>query len=166
MFNSHPAACSPRVRPRCFPTLANADRIPSSNAWVHLQARPSEIDVDFTCRGKLVFHRPFSNSLKTSLSTVEDGRPVFSFSLAPLDEIFRTEKRHVSRLEFCVSSSIRRFIDRQVRRCQRGLDTKRAAGGDPVGYVDSNFEGCVLVGQQPPERRPSYTPFARPNDPR
>jgi hypothetical protein len=25
---------------------------------------------------------------------------------------------------------------------QRGLDTKRATGGDPVGDVDRNFEGC------------------------
>jgi len=30
-----------------------------------------------------------------------------------------------------------------VRSFQRGLDAKRAAGGDPVGYVDSSLEGRV-----------------------
>jgi hypothetical protein len=38
--------------------------------------------------------------ITTPLSTVEDGRPVFSFSLASLDEVFRMEKGHLRRFEF------------------------------------------------------------------
>lgn len=63
--------------------------------------------------------------------------------VAPFDEIFLTIKRRVFRFEFGESSSVRRVIDRQVRSFQRGLDAKRAAGGDPVGYVDSSLEGRV-----------------------
>ncbi len=82
----------------------------------------------------------------TSLSAVEDGRPVFCFSLATLDEIFRTEKRHVTRLEFCVSSSIRRFIDRQVRRCQRGLDANRAQAAILLAMSIPALRAASLLG--------------------
>jgi hypothetical protein len=60
--------------------------------------------------GKMSAHCP-----DRGLSAVENRTPVFSFSLAPFEEIFRTEERHVSRFEFLVSRTIRRVIDRHVR---------------------------------------------------
>jgi hypothetical protein len=81
------------------------------------------------------------------LTTVEDGWAVFSFSLAPLDEIFGTEKRYVCCFEFCESSSIGRIVDREVSRFLRSLDTDRAAGREPACYVDPELEGGVLVGR-------------------
>jgi hypothetical protein len=56
------------------------------------------------------------------------------------------EKGHVCHLELPEGSCIGRVIDRQVRRLQRGLDSDRAADGDPVGYADRNLEGCGFVG--------------------
>jgi hypothetical protein len=78
---------------------------------------------------------------------MEDGRPVFSFSVASFDEILRAEKRDVCRFEFRETTSIRRIIDREVRHLQCGLDAKRAARGDPVCYADGNLEGCGFVGR-------------------
>ena len=81
-----------------------------------------------------------------SLATLEDRRSVFSFSLAPLGEIFRTEEIHICGLKFFEASSIRRVIDNQARRFQRGLDAKGAAGGDSVGYADRDFDGGGFIG--------------------
>jgi hypothetical protein len=37
---------------------------------------------------------------------MKNRSPVFSLRLPPFDKIFGTEKRHISGLEFCESSSI------------------------------------------------------------
>lgn len=74
---------------------------------------------------------------------MEDGRPVFRFRLVSLEEILRLEKRHVCRLQFCKTRSIRGVIEREMRHLQGGRDAYRAAGGDRIGATYPPIEGYV-----------------------
>jgi hypothetical protein len=81
------------------------------------------------------------------LATVECGGTILSFCFPSLIEVFRSEERHVFRLELRESSRISRVVDCQVRDFQRRLNAEWPAGGDPVGDVNCRSESCVFIGR-------------------